>query len=78
MDLNTLDIGLMIWQMVEEDYFMQMVMFIKGNGWMTKQMELGNIIMLMELNFQEIGLMMCRMEMEYKLGLMVPDTKDST
>lgn len=54
---------------------MQMVMYMKVNGVMTKLMDMEYINIQMVLNLKEIGIRTNKMVKALKLGLMVQDMK---
>ena len=68
-------IGLMIKQTALESFFMLMVISMKENGKMTKQMGKGHTLILTELGMKEIGRMISSMGLVLRLGLMVPSMK---
>jgi len=55
MEVSMKDIGHKIKQMVEEDLFMPMEIFMMDSGKMTKPMDMDNILILMEHNMKVIG-----------------------
>ena len=57
---------------------MQMEMFMKGNGSMTKLMEKEHILMLMVHSITEIGSTTNSMDSVWNLGLMVQNMKAIT
>lgn len=57
---------------------MQMEMFMKDNGSMTKLMEKEHILMLMVHSITEIGSTINNMDSVWNLGLMVQNTKAIT
>jgi len=57
---------------------MQMEMFMKDNGSMTKLMEKEHILMLMVHSITEIGSTTNNMDSVWNLGLMVQNTKAIT
>lgn len=77
-DRNTLEIGLMIKQMVMELYIMQMEIYMKESGKTIKRTDLGNTHMRMEPNTQEIGEMINNMDKEKNNGQMVHVMKVNT
>jgi len=54
---------------------MQMVIFMKDNGKMIKHMEKEHFYISMELIIMVIGLMINKMELEWNIGKMDPNTK---
>lgn len=54
---------------------MQMVISMKDNGKMIKHMEKEHFYMSMELIIMVIGLMINKMELEWNVGKMEPNTK---
>jgi len=54
---------------------MQMVISMKDNGKMIKHMEKEHFYMSMELIIMVIGLMINKMELEWSVGKMDPNTK---
>jgi len=54
---------------------MQMVISMKDNGKMIKHMEKEHFYMSMELIIMVIGLMINKMELEWNIGKMDPNTK---
>lgn len=68
--------GQMIKQMVKESWSMQMAMFMRDNGLMIRLMVKGSILIQMEHTMLEIGWMINKVELEWKVGLMVPSTRE--
>jgi len=69
--------GQMIKQMDKESWSMQMAMFMRDHGLMTRLMVKGSILIQMELTMLEIGWMISKVELEWKVGLMVLSTRET-
>lgn len=66
----------MIWLMGEVSLSMQMEIYTKENGLMIRQMDSGNIYILMELSIMGLGKRIFRMGMALKIGLMEVNMKE--
>jgi hypothetical protein len=77
MEQSMMENGLIIWQMVEVNFGMQMEIFTMVNGSMIKQMGMVLIYIKMERGMMATGRMTCKMEKELKYGQTVPSMKVS-
>ena len=75
---SILENGLMIKQIVRGNLYMQMAIFMKGNGLMIKLMEMVLTLMPMEQSIKVNGRRTSSTVTEWSPGPMVPYMRDST
>ena len=74
---NTRDFGLTTKHMEKEDSFMLMEIYMKGNGWKTRQKDSECIITVTEQGTRESGCKTINRDMEWRHGQMEVNMKGS-